>query len=251
MERLLVDVAAGLGAEESAEEALIEFDLNTWRSAAPDDFVPGPMNDILGAVGLADARTLGVFILGDELRILWDRRMRAEGKQVFVIASRQSAVGIGYEEWILAGVKPGRIVRALARMWFAIDQSDHSVSSWAGFDRYARSRSSLLASVDRACDSVSLVVTGDGVLGLVIEFERGVKLESLARAVDHVVPTEPVWTETAKRNHRVLGAVLIRGTEYEPAAVVGHVSEKPAVVLGLRAEDAIRVYGSLSEPAVE
>lgn len=251
LERLFVRVAVGLGAEESAEGALIEIDLNAWRSASPDDFVPGPLNDILGALGLADARTLVVFFQNDELMIRWNRRMRDEGEQSLGIASRDAETDTRYEEWDLAGVKPGRIVRAIARIWFAINQSELDESSWVRIDQYARSRSSLLASVDRACEAESFVVTTEGAVGLVFEFERGVKLASLMRAIDRVAPREPVWTETATRNHRVLGAISIRGNEFEPAVVVGRVSEKSVVVIGLGADDAMGVYRVLAKPDTE
>lgn len=247
LERVLVDVAVGLGAARLAEEALIELELNTWRSESPDDFVPGPMNSVLGSVGLADARIIHVAIQGDDLTINWERRMRAEGLQTLVIAKRREVLNTSLEEWELLGIGPGLIARALARMWFATDHSGTTLSSWTRFDRYARGRSSLFASLDRACDYVSFAVTEEGAAGVVFEFDGAVSLVSLMRAIDRVVPTEGAWTETATGNYRVFGEIAVRGYVYVPVAAVGLVRKKPVVVLGLNEEHAVGVYRTISE----
>lgn len=247
LERVLVDVAVGLGAERLAEEALIELELNAWRSESPDDFVPGPMNGILGSVGLADARTIHVAIQGDDLTINWERRMQAEGLQTIVLAKRKEVLNTSLEEWEFLGIGPGLVARALARMWFATDHSGNTLSSWTRFDRYARGRSSLIASLDRACDYVSFAVTEDGAVGVVFEFDSAVSLLSLMRAIDRVVPTEGAWTKTAMGSYRVFGEIAVRGYAYEPVAVVGQIRKKPAVVLGLKLEHAVGVYGTISE----
>ncbi|NEQ52519.1 MAG: hypothetical protein F6K11_20660 [Leptolyngbya sp. SIO3F4] len=79
------------------------------------------------------------------------------------------------------------------------------------------------------------------------EFDSAVSLLSLMRAIDRVVPTEGAWTETATGNYRVFGEIAVRGYAYEPVAVVGQVRKKPAVVLGLKLEHAVGVYGTISE----
>ncbi|GAB5495280.1 MAG: hypothetical protein Phyf2KO_03600 [Phycisphaerales bacterium] len=104
-----------------------------------------------------------------------------------------------------------------------------------------------MASVDRACESASILVTDDEAVGIVFEFAPAVKEESLRRAIDRVVPIDPSWTDTATTNHRILGTISIRGNEFRPSVVIGRIEEKPVVVIGLSTDASRGVFGSLNE----
>ena len=226
----------------------LAVDVNAWRRAGPDDFEPGPMNAVLGAVGLADARTIRLIVKdGTDLLAMWDRR-KDDGIERHAVVARldPSRSDSTHERWVLQGVGLDWCIRAASRITIELNDDESTETSWQRYGRYIRARSTLVSSLSRATERLSLCVTEGLRYAFVLEFDRSIKLGSLQRAADRLVVENGSWESQGQWISRVMPRVRVRGVELAPAVCIGRVGEKSIVVAALSTEDAHAVVESLS-----
>jgi hypothetical protein len=229
----------------------LSIHVNEWRRLHPDSFVPGPVNGVLGAVGLADARTIFLIVeegkLGPELIASWNRRKDDGSDHRVVVASctlHDSNSGI--ERWEFKGIGFDWYMRAAARIWYEIDDSDPTRTKWQLYDRYIRARSTLVASLARATERISLCITPELEYALVIQFEAVIKPDSVRRAVDRFIGNGENWNTDEQWAWRLLPSITLDHAELRPEIRVGIVDSKPAIVLAIRPEHSMAVADALN-----
>ncbi|PHQ82948.1 MAG: hypothetical protein COB69_00015 [Phycisphaera sp.] len=257
MESLASEIGLGVWDIEVAAKTddapvTLAVNVNAWRRASPDDFVPGPMNAVLGALGLADARTIRIVVQDGELGAKWERRKDDGAQQRVVVAKLEpTSSAKDPERWVLQGVGLDWCIRAASRITIELDDDESSATSWQRYDLYIRARSTLVRSLARATERISLCVTEDLEYAIVVEFERVIKPGSLRRAVDRLVAKNGIWDSQEEWVSRELPRITVRGAEFVPAVRVGRVGEKAVVVVAMSEADAQAVADSLSEISTE
>lgn len=179
--------------EPAADGALAEFrvDLNVWRGRDPDRFEPGPMNALLGAFGVADARWVDVDVSADRVVARWERR-QDDPSQVpameIVIAERTEREGL--EVWAIEGLGIGGFVGGAFRAGLALEPGERAPSDWTFGDAWLRGRAELLRSLDRATARTELIVTDHLHTAVVFWFDPAIRAASLERSALRIVPEE-------------------------------------------------------------
>ena len=260
---LVIRASAGSGytyeSEASAEgdhTEAVSIDVNTWRSLRPDDFVPGPANGVLGAVGLADARSITLSFEGDaverEFVVQWDRRKDDGVLQRHTVANVvQRDSDSDLEVWELQEISLDWCLRAVARIGIELTDSDTDISSWQRYDRYTRARSSLIRSLSRATTRIAVGVTTDGQIAGIVEFDSAIKPHSVQRAVDRLVLVGDEWLIEEGFKNRTLPGWSFREQRVVPFVCVGQSDEGVVVVIATSVEGAGAVLSSMQPSAAE
>lgn len=173
--------------------AELVLSVNEWRLADPDAFEPGPMNGLLGAVGVADARTIRVVVdePGDRFVIRWDRREEdpdANFVHEQLIANRIDEDDSNLERWAIEEIGIGRFIAGACRVGFAIEEGQRTPSDIAFGTSWLSGRNALLHSLDRSTAGAEIVITDDLRSAVVFRFDPAIKATSLQRASLRVVP---------------------------------------------------------------
>lgn len=166
---------------------------NEWRFADPDAFEPGSMNGLLGAVGVADARTIRVVVdePGDRFVIRWDRREEDPDANLVheqLIASRIEGDDPSFERWAIEEIGIGRFIAGACRVGVAIEDGQRTPSDIAFGTSWLSGRNALLHSLDRSTAGAEIVITDNLRSAVVFRFDPAIKATSLRRASLRVVP---------------------------------------------------------------
>lgn len=210
-------------------------ELNAWRRADPGAFVPGPMNAIFGAFGLADAREVSVRVTREGSVIArWVRRSEDPERAPLreeVIARLESDPS-GCEVWVFGPAGIGAFVAGAVRAGLAIEEGERSPSDWAFVGAWVRGRSELLRSLSRSTTRSAAVITPGLEAALVFWFDPAVKAASLERAAARIVPGG-------------IPEVIVRGRSVRPAYAVAEGESGAAVVLAPTQRDLEGVIAAL------
>ncbi|MCA9272666.1 MAG: hypothetical protein KDA31_06445 [Phycisphaerales bacterium] len=231
----------GATLEPASRSAEIQVSVNAWRSVDPDAFEPGPMNALLGAFGLADARTIRVHIdeSGDRLVARWDRRRDdpattpVHETELAIRLVDESAV----EHWRVEGLGVGRFIVGALRAGLAIEEGERSPSDRAFAEGWLRSRSTLLNSLERASVGTEVVITQDLHSAFVFRFDPAIKVESLGRASLRIVPNG-------------IPPVMIRDRALAPEFAVAQAESGAVVVIAPTRADLDGVLDALDLEAI-
>ncbi len=215
----------------------IEIDVNAWRGVVPDAFEPGPMNAILGVVGIADARAIVLSIDkgGRSLTASWDRRREDPATAPMydrVLASRNEQGSELCEVWRFDGLGLGMFITGAYRSGLALEPGQRAPSDWAMWDFWLRARSSLLRSLDSSTVRAELAITADLRSALVFRFDPAVKPESLERAASRIVPDG-------------VAAITIGGRSVSPQYVIAQDGDVAVVVVAPTRSDLEGVLSAL------
>lgn len=239
--------------QKSRDQAVLEssmyIDLNAWRRTHPDAFMPGPLNGLFGALGLADARSITTSIDAEQddrsLVIEWDRRKDDGVTQRVEFAKLIESSADSIEWWDVHGVGLEWCVRAVARIGFEISEPDPAASKHQRFDRYTRARSTLIRSLARAEQGMSLCITEEHDLAAVIEFESVIKTGSIQKALDRLLVDDAKWLLDGEWSVRQVPALVVGAAEFAPELVVGQVGSTPVLIASLRQGQAQAVAGAM------
>lgn len=201
--------------------AVARVELNSWRRADPDAFVPGPMNALFGAFGLADAREVSVRVTREGLVVArWDRRSEdpARAPMREEVVARLETDPSGCEVWTFGPMGIGAFVARAVHAGLAIEEGERSPSDWAFAGAWVRGRSELLRSLSRSTTRSAAVITPGLEAALVFWFDPAVKATSLERAAARVVPDG-------------IPEVLVGGKSIRPAYAVAEGGGGAAVVM--------------------
>ena len=223
--------------------AAIELDANAWRGVDPDVFVPGPMNALLGAIGLADVRKVVVVVDGEGERVIarWDRRQedpRTTPLHERLLATKSDESTSKAEVWEVEGLGIGRFVVGALQAGLALEEGERKPSDWAFGDFWLRGRSTLLNSLERASLGAQIVITSDLRPGVVFRFDRAIKAESIERASLRIVPNG-------------IPGVTIHGRTLTPEFVVASDERGAAVVIAPTRADLEGVLDALGLEAFQ
>lgn len=237
----------------SRDQAVLEssmyIDLNAWRRTHPDVFEPGPLNGLFGALGLADARSITTSIDAERddrsLVIEWDRRKDDGVTQRVEFAKLSESSADSIEWWDVHGVGLEWCIRAVARIGFEISEPDPAASKYQRFDRYTRARSTLIRSLARAEQGMSLCITEEHELAVVVEFESVIKTGSIQKALDRLLVDDAKWLLDGEWSVRQVPALVVGAAEFAPELVVGQVGSTPVLIASLRQGQAQAVAGAM------
>lgn len=242
--RHVLDSSGAFTAEPDGERppegtlALVRLDVNGWRRADPDRFEPGPMNALLGAFGVADARRIRIAVSGERIVARWERRRDdpATGPRPEQVLAHRTEVGKS-EVWVIQGLGLGGFIAGAAQAGLALEPGERSPSDRAFADAWLRGRGELLRSLDRAAVRTELVITPDLLVGLAFRFDPAVRAESLTRSSLRIAPEG-------------VSAVHVAGRVLRPAFRVAMTQEGAVVVVSPSERDAegvVRAIGGEEE----
>ncbi|HED54129.1 MAG TPA: hypothetical protein ENJ00_08000 [Phycisphaerales bacterium] len=131
-----------------------------------------------------------------------------------------------------------RIVPGCVRSWAALVQESDQQSR-LGADRWIRRNSGVLRAIDRASDTMQLVVQPSGQPVVIIRMKPATRQLSVMRAIEQMVPPGTAKPQELAGWYRwVLPTVSINDTiDLQPTVDVGTVAEAVVIVLSPSSTD--------------
>ena len=234
-----------------AEGELLHIDFDAWRRLEPDRFIPGPLNSLLGAWGLADARDFECLIRHDadrpQLIARWHRRRDPPhtNPSESPIATQDTVGDSGTEFWTLQRRGLAWLVPACVRSWNSVSEPTRREN--LAVDRWVRRNLGVLRAIDRASDVLQFVITPSGSLAVLVRMKPATRQLSVMRAIEQMAPpgtTKP--EELGPWNRWTLPAVdLSEDIAIQPVVDVGLIGETVAIILAPSSADADSVEESI------